>query len=240
MLDRFSQLDGHPAISPTPDIDSETILLQNRIDGREEVIDYEDTASTENWRENLRIINKIFSKHWFDLYVKGSEYATIADRSNSSNDKEPTDLSKWFLVRIFANRSFKKGGRFYRGWWQNAPSEYRQFITIDTKKIKEYDYSQLNPNMIYAAYNLELGSEDAYNRVLDSEHSDTVKQAFNAMIQASTALTGKAQNIDLDPLGMTWRDLRQAVLDAHKPIQHLFFTGLGNNLQSEDSSILKA
>ena len=56
--------------------------------------------------------------------------------------------------------------------------------------------------MIYAAYNLELGSEDAYNRVLDGEHRDTVKQAFNAMIQASTALTSKPENIDTDPLGM--------------------------------------
>ena len=74
------------------------------------------------------------------------------------------------------------------------------------------------------------GGQDAYNRVLDGEHRDTVKQAFNAMIQASTALTSKPENIDLDPLGMTWRDLRQAVLDAHKPIQHLFFTGLGNQL----------
>ena len=94
--------------------------------------------------------------------------------------------------------------------------------------------------MIYAAYNLELGSEDAYNRVLDGEHRDTVKQAFNAMIQASTALTSKPENIDTDPLGMTWRDLRQAVLDAHKPIQHLFFTGLGNQLQFEDSSIAES
>ena len=194
----------------------------------------------QKWRENLGIINKTFSKHWFDLYVKDTEYSVIADRINSSNDKDPIDLSKRFLVRIFTNGSFKEGGRFYRGWWQNVPSEYRRFITIDTKKTKEYDYSQLNPNMIYAAYNLELGSEDAYNRVLDGEHRDTVKQAFNAMIQASTALTSKPENIDLDPLGMTWRDLRQAVLDAHKPIQHLFFTGLGNQLQFEDSSIAES
>ena len=39
---------------------------------------------------------------------------------------------------------------------------------------------------------------------------------------------------------MTWKDLRQAVLDAHKPIQHLFFTGLGNQLQFEDSSIAES
>ena len=240
LLDRFSQLDGHPAISLTPDFDSETIILRNSIDGRKELIDYEDTASTEKWRENLRIINKTFSKHWVDLYVKDTEYSGIADRINSSNEKDPIDLSKRFLVRIFTNGSFKEGGRFYRGWWQNVPSEYRRFITIDTKKTKEYDYSQLNPNMIYAAYNLELGSEDAYDRVLDGEHRDTVKQAFNAMIQASTALTSKPENIDLDPLGMSWRDLRQAVLEAHKPIQHLFFTGLGNQLQFEDSSIAES
>ena len=53
--------------------------------------------------------------------------------------------------------------------------------------------------MIYAAYNLELGSEDAYDRVLDGEHRDTVKQAFNAMIQASTALMSKPEDIILDP-----------------------------------------
>ena len=39
---------------------------------------------------------------------------------------------------------------------------------------------------------------------------------------------------------MTWRDLRQAVLDAHKPIQQLLFTGLGIRLQFEDSSIAKS
>ena len=29
-------------------------------------------------------------------------------------------------------------------------------------------------------------------------------------------------------------------MDAHKPIQHLFFTGLGNQLQFEDSSIAES
>ena len=36
---------------------------------------------------------------------------------------------------------------------------------------------------------------------------------------------------------MTWTELRQAVLDSHKPIQHLFFSGLGNQLQFEDSNM---
>ena len=91
--------------------------------------------------------------------------------------------------------------------------------------------------MIYSLYNLELGSEDAYSRVLDGEHRDTVKEAFNAMIQANTPLIRKPKEIDCDKIGMTWTELRQAILVSHKPIQHLFFSGLGNQLQFEDSNM---
>ena len=36
---------------------------------------------------------------------------------------------------------------------------------------------------------------------------------------------------------MDWRELRQRILDAHKPIQALFFDGIGNKLQFKDSCI---
>ena len=144
------------------------------------------------------------------------------------------------MVRIFTNNSFEQGGRFYRGWWQNVPSEYRQFITIDSKKTQEHDYSQLNPNMIYSLYNKELGSEDAYSRVAGEDHRDVVKQAFNAMFQASTTLEGKPEGIELEDIEMSWKELKQAILEAHKPIKDLFFTGLGNKLQFADSCIAES
>ena len=177
--------------------------------------DYEDTASTEKWRENLLIINKTFSKHWFDLYVKDTEYSGIADRINSSNEKDPIDLSKRFLVRIFTNGSFKEGGRFYRGWWQNVPKEYRPYITIDEGVTSEYDYSQLNPHMLYYSMNKEMGEEDAYSRVLDGEHRDIVKQAFNAMIQADTQLRACPENIYIDKIDISWIDLRERILKIY-------------------------
>ena len=40
--------------------------------------------------------------------------------------------------------------------------------------------------MLYFANNKELGSEDAYDRVLDGQHRAKVKEAFNAMVQANT------------------------------------------------------
>jgi hypothetical protein len=39
---------------------------------------------------------------------------------------------------------------------------------------------------------------------------------------------------------MDWRELRQRILDAHKPIQDLFFTGIGNKLQFKDSCVAES
>ena len=60
---------------------------------------------------------------------------------------------------------------------------------------------------MYSAHNLELGSEDAYDRVLNGQHRDTVKEAFNAMLQASTELKHKPKGINLDALDMNWTEL---------------------------------
>jgi hypothetical protein len=73
--------------------------------------------------------------------------------------------------------------------------------------------------------------------VLGPEHRDVIKQAFNAMFQAKTELKNKPNNINIDKLKMTWKELKEAILKAHKPIKDLFFTGLGNKLQFEDSII---
>ncbi len=42
------------------------------------------------------------------------------------------------------------------------------------------------------------------------------------------------------PNGMSWRELKEAILDAHKPIKDYFFRGLGNRLQFEDSCIAES
>ena len=235
LSEMLNELDGHPLIDLQPNLDFNTILLRNIIDGRRMLVPYEEDKDTEQWRINLSEINECFSRHLLDLRIKDSEIEALQDRLLSDSEKEPIDLTKKLLVRIFINNSFGEGGRFYRGWWQNVPSEYRPFITINSKSTQEHDYSQLNPNMIYSLYNHELGSEDAYSRVIGPEHRDVVKEAFNAMFQANTSLESKPRGINIDEIGMTWKELRQAILDAHKPIKDLFFTGLGNKLQFEDS-----
>ena len=94
--------------------------------------------------------------------------------------------------------------------------------------------------MLYFAYHRDMGNEDAYDRVLDGEHRDVVKQAFNAMVQANSPLNLKPDKINMDGLEMEWKDLRQRILDTHKPIKGLFFIGEGNKLQYKDSCIAES
>jgi len=237
LIDRFKSLRGHPAIILTPDLSKETIILGNTINGHKEAIDYKDTPKTEDYRDNLRMINQRLIRHWADLKIKDSEIPILENRISNHKTKESLDLSERTLVRIFSNGSFKQGGHFYGGWWQNIPSEYRKHITLDGNQTCEYDYSQLNPHIIYFAYNKDLGSEDAYDRVLDGKHRDIVRKAFNAMIQASNPLKRCPKDIILDQLEMSWAELRDRILEAHKPIRHLFFTGIGMELQFENSKI---
>ena len=237
LLERLHGIEVHPALSIQPDPNSESILLRNVIEGHRQYVDYNETPKTYEYRQNLKTINQCFLKHWADIEIKDSQLDALEARISADDEKSPIDLSARTLVRIFSNGSFKEGGRFYRGWWQNVPSEYRKHITIDMKRTCEYDFSQLNPHMLYYAYNKELGSEDAYDRVLDGEYRDLVKSAFNAMIQASTNLRNCPSDIDPSIADMSWGELRDRIIEAHKPIEHLFFDGIGNTMQFEDSCI---
>ena len=237
LLERLHGIEDHPALLIQPDLKSETILLRNVIDGHRQYVDYNDTPKTDEYRQNLKTINQCFLKHWADIEIKDSELDALEARISADDEKSPIDLSACTLVRIFSNGSFKEGGRFYRGWWQNVPSEYRKHITIDMKRTAEYDFSQLNPHMLYYAYNKKLGSEDAYSRVLDGEHRDLVKSAFNAMIQASSPLRNCPRGIDPSIADLSWSELRDRIIAAHKPIEDLFFRGEGNLMQFEDSCI---
>ena len=95
----------------------------------------------------------------------------------------------------------------------------------------------MSPYLLYIANYKELGSEDAYDRVLDGEHRDIVKAAFNAMVQASSPLKTCPNDIDMSALEMSWADLKDRILSAHKPISDQFFKGVGNKLQFKDSCI---
>jgi len=157
LLERLHEIDEHPAIFFSLSPEHETIILRDKVDGQRKEIDYADTPKTEDYRSNLLKVNSCLQRHWIDLELKDDEFNVLASKLDGDENKNPIDFSARTLVRIFSNGSFKEGGRFFRGWWQNVPSNYRKHVTIDMKKTCEYDYSQLNPHMLYFAYHKELG-----------------------------------------------------------------------------------
>ena len=56
-------------------------------------------------------------------------------------------------------------------------------------------------------------------------------------MQASTPLLKKPDGIDLTEVDFDWPTLREAVLEAHRPLADVFFQGHGNHLQFIDSCI---
>ena len=235
LLAIFSDIKEDPFKAIKPDLFSESIILRGKIDGKKQQIDYLDTPGVNEMRDNLLLINKCLKAHYPDIRIRDDDWRPLQERIMADPKKQPIDLTRRKLVRIFSEGRFDRGGRFYRGWWENVPGEYRKYITIDGKRTNEYDYSQLNPHMVYMLREKELGSEDAYGRVFDGEHRDLVKEAFNAMVQSATPLLKEPRDIDLSEVDFDWPFLRQAILDAHKPIQDMFFKGHGNYLQYIDS-----
>ncbi len=201
------------------------------------VIPYEDTPKTIKMRKNINIINDCLKRHWSDLELTDVKWEELQTSllSDKKYDYSPILLHKQTIKRIFNDKDFTQGGRFYGGWWQTIPSPYRALITIDGSRTNEFDFGRLHPTMMYAEANATCEG-DAYDIGINTKHRDTIKELFNAMVQMKK-FTDHPPRIKFSQTGKTWKQLRDMILKRHEPIKHMFFCGMGNNLQYRDSII---
>ena len=169
-----------------------------------------------------------------------------------------------FTTRQFANKSWKQGGRFYGGWWQQIPSEYREDIRINNCPTIEIDYSGHHPVLLYAQagvnYWSEIGGDvydvpeaDFFIRGEDEQRKADSRLCLKYLI--SMLINSETQE---DAMGafrkriidnhhewvgfIRWRneDLREYIImleEKHEPIAHQFGSGAGVKLQYIDSVI---
>ena len=245
----LESLEGHSSITIKPSLTRECIILRDK-EGNN--IDYVDTAVTRVMRDNLVDINTMYQKHHIDLRIMDKEYRTLSckllqkKKSNKTQRQRQVDFSRKVLSRIFNDSKWGVGGRFYYGWWQEIPSEYRKYITIDEGFTHELDYSALHPHMVYFRNNLVLGNLDAYERIMvegditiNKTNRDIIKQVFNAMLNAKKPMARQPRGLDLKPLKKRWAEIVPIVLKAHHQIKHMFFKGYGGLLQYEDSCLVE-
>lgn len=226
------------------------------------LVEYEDTAQTNQMRHNLQVINDRIATKWIDLELSREEYVDLVTQlanknkqrfKESPDDYRPLMLSKRSLYRVFNDSEFKTGGRFYGGWWQEIPSKFRDRITIDGKRTVQLDYSGLHPHILYHERGLELkGDPYQVNFIPSKNAEDTdgfrkfIKKSFNAMLNADKVMKrpqraskGKPKEM-LRHWGVTWKQVVNAIRDRHPDIKDQFFTGAGLRLQRIDSDLCEA
>ena len=207
-------------------------------------VNVEQTKEVKNIQESLYKINSFLSKQCITLDLNDKQLSELVNTvTNTEQDAELFDLRRIQLVRIFSRGSMGKGGRFYRGWWQNIPSIHRPHIRINGKKTIEVDYSGMHLRMLYALCNIEFPyDKDPYDIGLEDwegkgdPRRKTIKKAFNAILndeEGTRKLKAKEETV----LGLSNDEFHQKLKDTHPEIYQEIQSDIGLRLQKLDSDI---
>ena len=210
----------------------ESIVLRD--ENKEAVDYYEDNAIITFSRSLLFDYNALLANTHIEIFDLDKPVIEIG--SGSKIMSLAINQQDKFVRRIFNNSSWDQGGRFYGGWWQNIPKEFRTKLLINGKRTVEFDYSGLHPALLYARVRAAI-PDDPYEIGLDSKHRKQVKKAFNAMLNADHDLRSPPKGLPVKDMGLPWKDLKQRIKDKHSAISDYFGTGEGLKLQYTDSCI---
>ena len=214
---------------------------------------FTDTDEIRKMRKQLEKWNDFLeNNHHIDLLLPDAKIEDLYEKEDKDEKWEAflhderdrpkfVEFERVRLYRVFNNGSFNEGGRFYGGWWQNVPSEYRQFITINGHTTWEYDYSTLHPAMLYAELGLPL-RDDAYEieGIKPTKHNrKLIKTTFLKLINAQKDQRIEGPRKEALPKGWTWDSLQKAIIKKHEPIKKHLRSGVGLKLQKRDAEIAK-
>jgi hypothetical protein len=210
----------------------EPIILRN--DAKKD-IEYSDDqhSSIQFIRQDIEQINSLISNSWIDLQVTDDIYLELCNQTNKF-----LDLTRNRLCRIFNNSSFDEGGRFFKGWWQEIPKEFRRFIKIDDQPTVELDYSGMNVALLYAERNIPFPEFDPYE--VDGFEREVSKKAFQIILNTenrSQALLVLLNDRNINLTREEIDELLTALGDLHTPISESYFTNVALRLQNVESRI---
>ncbi len=156
--------------------DTETIILRSldpKTGGKTD-IGYTDTPATIRMRKDLVAYNNLLRRTSIDIINYPTNGVVTGKRKVGKKRKRiHLNRRKKFVRRVFSNGLFDDGGRFYGGWWQSIPKEWRAKTRIDGLPTIEMDYSGLHIVLLYHLvgidYWVEIGS-DPYHLEVDPEN----------------------------------------------------------------------
>ena len=230
--------------------DREVIVLRD--EDKNDVEAYIEPPFIKRSRKLLQAYNKLLSQTHIDIY--DLEKPVIEIGNGKKKMKLQITQKDKFVRRIFNNSRWDQGGRFYGGWWQRCPKEYREKIEFDGVGGLEVDFSGMHIVILYAQeginYWADIGN-DPYSveqiegidpkidlraacklLLLTAINADSPQKAFQAFRHQSESgsLEKKLTNAQLGIL-------LDALSSKHQPIAHKLASGAGIDLMFVDSQI---
>ena len=228
----------------------ETVVLRDN--DKNNIEDYTDNFVTTKSRDLLKNYNLLLANTHIDLETLTRGILTVGEGRGKM--RLPINQTDKFVRRIFNDNRWDKGGRFYGGWWQRCPKEYRTRITMDTIPTAELDYSGLHIVILYALQGINYWSEinedpyDIKTNYLSDKEIDlraAVKLLMLTALNASSETKAFKAFRSQCPTGSLEKKLKdeelESMLDAlrrkHPSIEHKFASGAGIDLMFVDSQI---
>ena len=163
---------------------------------------YDDTPEIIDMRTRLERYNALLARTFIDIPYLEEPVIVIPPKPKSKTGK-PTRVSispsRKFVRRIFYRGSFRLGGRFHGGWWQQIGSDDRARIYIDDEDTFEIDYAGLHVAILYSLegrampddpyelpplFNVSSGQQRKWVKllVLTAINADTEDKAIRAFL----------------------------------------------------------
>jgi hypothetical protein len=219
------------------------------------------TALARRMNVNVRKINEHISKQAICLHLSNVNLKALIKRMSTPkyrshwHQTEPEKHGRLLnfnhvnLKRVFSRGSMERGGRFYGGWWQFIPSEYREFITINGIASVEIDYSELHPRLLYLEQGLAPPTGDLYDigLVIDGKsydpssepyktQRDIVKEVFNALLNDESGRY-RMDEEQVKTIGIKQSELKKRLIKRHPPLKSVLGKGVGLGFQYIDSQV---
>ena len=228
----------------------ESIVLRD--ENKEAVEDYSDNAFTTFSRSLLSEYNALLANTHIDIFDLDKPVIEIG--SGSKTMRLAINQQDKFVRRIFNNSRWDQGGRFYGGWWQRCPKDYREKIVFDGVVTAEIDFSGIHIVILYAQEGINYWADvndDPYliqgiNDIdpeidlraaaklllLTAINAETPEKAYGAFRQQASVGTPERRltNAQL-------RSMLNQLKKKHEAIAHKLASGVGIELMYVDSQI---
>ena len=205
---------------------------------RGKLIEYDIDRNIGSMIDKANRINHVLKRTDIGLYLTHDEEKLLYQQMRQ-REAMTLHRDRKFLTRIF-NENFESGGRFFGGFWQEIPKEYRSRLTIGNCMVAEQDYSSIHFSILYKKEGIEL-SQDPYDLLLAPRSIN--KLTMNIMLNSKSfeeCLTACRKNSKIlmkDISCKTMTEYLNKIEDAHHVIKKYFYTGEGIRLQKIESDI---